>query len=249
MRDIITGTLAETARKNNISILHAVESGSRAWGFASPDSDFDIRFIYKSHVDYYLHLWDKPDTIEFMTDQDLDGSGWDLAKALRLLAKSNAPLIEWLHSPITYHTDERFLSQMKELADDCFSPVATMHHYLGTTKTFLSSCNLEHIKLKSLFYGLRTVLAGKWIVLNNTFPPVAFAELLPVAPTEVRELIKHLIVIKSVQDEKYLHPEEKLITKFLNDTLNFNQSNSEKLTSGKKINARLEEFFREEIKR
>ncbi|PHK24144.1 nucleotidyltransferase, partial [Nostoc linckia z16] len=76
--DIIFETLDKTERENNIKILHAVESGSRAWGFASPDSDYDIRFIYKNPADFYLQLWDKPDTIEFMTEQDLDGSGWDL---------------------------------------------------------------------------------------------------------------------------------------------------------------------------
>lgn len=247
--DIIFETLDKTERENNIKILHAVESGSRAWGFASPDSDYDIRFIYKNPADFYLQLWDKPDTIEFMTEQDLDGSGWDLAKALRLLAKSNAPLIEWLNSPIVYHSDTHFMDQMRSLAAECFSPIATMHHYLGTTKTFLESCSLENIKLKSLFYGLRTVLAAKWIVVNNSFPPVAFKDLLPIAPPDVTELINELVEIKAAKDEKYLHPEEKLITKFLTETFEFNVAHSQKLAPGKKINQQLEDFFREEIKR
>lgn len=109
MLQLIQDKLRSTEQENNVQILHAVESGSRAWGFASPDSDYDIRFIYKNNPDWYLSLWEKPDVIEFMTDQDLDGSGWDLAKALKLLAKSNAPLIEWLYSPVCYSTDDVFL--------------------------------------------------------------------------------------------------------------------------------------------
>lgn len=97
MKDKILQKLKQIEQQKNVEILFACESGSRAWGFASPDSDYDIRFIYKHYLEYYLSLWEKTDVIEFMTEDDLDGSGWDLRKTVRLLAKSNASLLEWLH--------------------------------------------------------------------------------------------------------------------------------------------------------
>ena len=241
--------LQATEKEKHIKVLHAVESGSRAWGFASPDSDYDIRFIYKHEPDYYLSLWEKPDVIEFMTAEDLDGSGWDLAKALKLLAKSNAPLIEWLHSPVVYYQDNDFLNQMQYFANQCFSPIATLHHYLGTTKNFIEVCEAENVKLKSYFYALRSALAGKWIIDNNSFPPVAFADLLPGAPDNIKDKILQLEEIKAGQDEKYLHPKEDLITDFLIETIQYNQQHATTLPVGKKINKLLEDFFREEIKK
>lgn len=249
MKEPILEKLRLTEDEHNVKILHAVESGSRAWGFASPDSDYDIRFIYKNQPEWYLSLWEKPDVIEFMTSEDFDGSGWDLAKALKLLAKSNAPLIEWLYSPVVYHSDDAFLKQMQEFAGHCFSPIAVMHHYLGTTKNFMEVCEQENVKLKSYFYALRTALAGRWIVEQGTFPPVAFGELLPIAPDNIRHKAEELMDIKASQDEKYLHPKESLITDYLIETINFNQQKASGLPSGKKINKELDEFFREEIKR
>ena len=244
MEKKILEKLKEIEQTKNVEILFAAESGSRAWGFASPDSDYDIRFIYKHDLDYYLSLFEKPDVIEFMTADDLDGSGWDLRKTVRLLAKSNAPLLEWLHSPVVYYQNEAFANQMRQLAKDCFSPIASLHHYLGITKNFMDVCQQEEVKLKSYFYALRTALAGKWIIENNSFPPVDFLELLPIAPTHIQEKIKELIRLKANQNETYLHPKETLITDFLMETVKFNQENASGLSSGKKCNERLEEVFR-----
>jgi predicted nucleotidyltransferase len=195
MKEKILRKLKEIEKSKNVKILLAVESGSRAWGFASPDSDYDIRFIYQHPPEYYLSLWEQPDVIEFRTADDLDCSGWDLRKTVRLLAKSNAPLIEWLFSPVEYYQDETFVQQMQELAVGCFSPIATLHHYLGTTKNFMEVCEMQEVKLKSYCYALRTALAGKWIIANNSFPPVAFADLLPIAPLPVQEKVKELLAI------------------------------------------------------
>lgn len=247
MEKKILDKLKEIEKQKDVEILFAVESGSRAWGFASPDSDYDIRFIYKHKPEYYLSLWEKPDVIEFMTEDDLDGSGWDLRKAVKLLARSNAPLMEWLFSPVVYYENEVFAKQMRELATACFSPIAVLHHYLGTTKNFMEVCEMEEVKLKSYFYALRTALAGKWIIENNTFPPVAFADVLPIAPKNIQENILELQQIKARQDEKYLHPKENLITDFLLKTVQFNHENASKLGSGKKMNEELDLFFREMI--
>ncbi|MCU0350377.1 MAG: nucleotidyltransferase domain-containing protein [Flavobacterium sp.] len=234
--------------EKGVEILYAVESGSRAWGFASPDSDYDIRFIYKHDLDYYLSLWEQTDVIEFMTDEDLDGSGWDLRKAMKLLAKSNAPLLEWIYSPVVYYENEAFMNQMRALAKDCFSPVACLHHYLGTSKNFMAVCDQEEVKLKSYFYALRTALAGKWIIENNTFPPVAFMELLPIAPQNIQEKVKELMQIKANQDESYLHLKEELITDFLKETVQFNMENAAGLRSGNKRSEELDGVFRDYIK-
>lgn len=247
MKEKILEKLKEIEISKNVEILFAVESGSRAWGFASPDSDYDIRFIYKHKPEYYLSLWEKPDVIEFMTEDDLDGSGWDLRKTVKLLAKSNAPLIEWLFSPIVYFKNDDFAKQMQDLAVECFSPIAVLHHYLGTTKNFMDVCEMEEVKLKSYFYALRTALAGKWIIENNTFPPVAFADLLPIAPQNIQEKIIELQAIKASQDEKYLHPKEVLITDFLLEAVKFNQQNAGKLGGGKKLSEEFDLFFREMI--
>ena len=243
MKEKILEKLQQIEREKGVEILYAVESGSRAWGFASPDSDYDIRFIYKHDLNYYLSLWEQTDVIEFMTEDDLDGSGWDLRKTVKLLAKSNAPLLEWLFSPVVYFENEAFVTQMRLLAKECFSPVACLHHYLGTTKNFMDVCQAEEVKLKSYFYALRTALAGKWIIENNSFPPVDFIELLPIAPQNIQEKVKELMTIKANQDEKYLHPKEVLITDFLMETVKFNQENAVGLGSGKKMSVELDGFF------
>lgn len=248
MEKKILEKLKQIEKEKGVKILFAVESGSRAWGFASPDSDYDIRFIYKHDLNHYLSLWEKPDVIEFMTEDDLDGSGWDLRKTVKLLAKSNAPLLEWLYSPVVYYENEAFANTMRNLAKDCFSPIVCLHHYLGTTKNFMDVCQAEEVKLKSYFYALRTALAGKWIIEKNTFPPVDFMELLPIAPPHIQEKVIELMAIKTNQNEKYLHPKEELITDFLLETVKFNQENASRLGSGKKVNEELDLFFSRMIK-
>ena len=248
MKEKILEKLKEVERTKGVEVLYAVESGSRAWGFASPDSDYDIRFIYKHDLDYYLSLWEQPDVIEFMTEEDLDGSGWDLRKSVKLLAKSNAPLLEWLYSPVVYFENEVVVNQMRALAKDCFSAIACLHHYLGTTKNFMDVCQAEEVKLKSYFYALRTALAGKWIIENNSFPPADFLELLPIAPLDIQEKVRELLTVKANHDEKYLHPKEVLITDFLIETVKFNQENAVGLGSGKKMSVKLDGVFREMIK-
>lgn len=243
MKDKILEKLKQIEREKGVEILFACESGSRAWGFASPDSDYDIRFIYKHDLNYYLSLWEQTDVIEFMTEDDLDGSGWDLRKTVKLLAKSNAPLLEWLHSPVVYFENEAFANQMRSLANNCFSPIACLYHYLGTTKNFIDVCQAEEVKLKSYFYALRTALAGKWIIEKNSFPPVAFAELLPIAPLPIQEKVLELQAIKANQDEKYLHPKEILITEFLMEMVKFNEEHAKGLGSGKKVGEELDGVF------
>ena len=104
MRDRILHQLQQLEKTEGITILHAVESGSRAGGFPSPDSDYDVRFIYVRSCEAYLRLEKRRDVLELPIDEELDISGWDLDKALRLLHGSNPTLFEWCQSPIVYKT-------------------------------------------------------------------------------------------------------------------------------------------------
>lgn len=243
MENIISEKLQEIEKQHSIKIIYAVESGSRAWGFASPDSDFDVRFIYKNDLKYYLSLWEKSDTIEFLTDKNLDGSGWDLRKTLHLLSKSNVPLLEWLCSPIIYFETPQLIETLRILAQKSFSPIACMHHYVSMSKNFAALCEQENVKLKSYLYALRTALAGKWIAEQNSFPPVEFDKLLCIASDEVQNKIREIMEIKASQNESYLHPKEPLITHFLIKTLTDNIEKSQKLPVGIKINRELNDFF------
>ena len=249
MKARIIQKLKETEFENKVKVLYAVETGSRLWGFASPDSDYDIRLIYKHLPDYYIQLWEKRDVIDFMTVDELDGSGWDLLKTLKLLAKSNATLIEWLYSTEVYIEDEAFIKQMRLFAQECFSPISTMYHYIGITKNFMDECTSEQVKLKSYFYALRSALAGQWITKFNTFPSVVFTDLLTIAPREIQDKIQELLSIKSVQGEKYLHPKAEIVTRYLLDINTLNEKHAPKLRSGKNISEEVEMFFREEVKR
>lgn len=104
----ITQQIHHVCQQQELTCLHAIESGSRAWGFASPDSDYDVRMIYVQPLDWYLQLFEAKDTFEYIQndlfDVPFDIAGWDIRKVLRLMYKSNALVFEWLNSPIVYHS-------------------------------------------------------------------------------------------------------------------------------------------------
>lgn len=127
--------LEQIEAKYKIKILYACETGSRACGFPSPDSDYDIRFIYRHERDWYLTLNNQKDTIEFM-DGDLDITGWDLRKSLNLLKKSNVPLIERFQSPIQYFADKNFKAEFKKLIEEYYSPTASFYHHYSLANKF-----------------------------------------------------------------------------------------------------------------
>ncbi|XOV66321.1 MAG: DNA polymerase beta superfamily protein [Fluviicola sp.] len=203
MKNKILQKLKEVEREHNVCVLFAVESGSRAWGFASPDSDYDIRFVYVRPKEAYLSLWESRDTIQFMTEDDLDGSGWDLRKATKLLAKTNASFLGWLFSPIVYLDREDTLEEMKQLARENFNPVAGFYHYHSMNKGFDELLDTEDMTLKSYFYAIRTALCANWIVLNESVPPVAFRELYSLVSEGEAQLLDALIMVKAEAKEKH----------------------------------------------
>lgn len=175
--ETIQQKLDEIEKTENVRILHAVESGSRAWGFASPDSDYDVRFIYVRTEEDYLKLGKQRDVIEWQLDETLDINGWDLQKALRLMHGSNPTLFEWCGSPVVYRTTD-YWERVCRAAETYFSERAGFLHYLSMAKhNFHAYLTGETVRLKKYLYVLRPVLAARWILTKHSIPPVAFAEL------------------------------------------------------------------------
>ncbi len=197
MKKEILKKLQETEDKYGIEILFAVESGSRAWGFASPDSDYDIRFVYKRNTEHYLSLWKKKDTIQFMTKDDLDGVGWDIKKATLLMAKSNASFLGWLFSPIIYIENGNYLKDMKSLASANFNPVSGFYHFHSMNRGFNELIEGSDFTIKQFFYAMRTALCANWILKKADIAPVVFTELFTLLDSSHKKELIELINEKS----------------------------------------------------
>ena len=177
MKKLIAEKLKEIETHENVRILHCIESGSRAWGFASPDSDYDVRFIYVRPKEHYLRLDKTRDVIEWQLDDTLDINGWDIQKALTLLYKSNPTLFEWNASPIVYKTTDDW-QQVATIINRYFVAKSGLYHYLNTAKTnYREYLKGEIVRLKKYFYVLRPLLACKWILSEGTPPPMEFQTL------------------------------------------------------------------------
>ena len=212
--------LDEVEGNYSVKILFACESGSRAWGFASSDSDYDVRFIYVSPPAWYLSvdLEEKRDVIETPVEGLWDVTGWDLRKALRLYRKSNPPLLEWLRSPIVYRQYSEAAKKMRALLPAFYSPVACMYHYLhmarGNYRGYLQS---ETVRTKKYFYVLRPLLACRWIERDIGVVPMEFERLLNGAaiPVRVRVEIDGLLARKRSAVEIVEGPRNAVLSDFI----------------------------------
>ena len=197
MKELIQEKLREIEQHEECRILLAVESGSRAWGFASPDSDYDVRFIYVRPEKAYLRLDRTRDVIEVPINDELDINGWDIDKTLRLLHKSNPTVFEWFSSPIIYQTSA-FADQFRPIMQKYFSSKAGLWHYLhmaeGNYRDYLRG---EMVRAKKYFYVLRPILACKWILEKGTPPPMLFTELVKSElPDDLSETVYQLLDLK-----------------------------------------------------
>jgi predicted nucleotidyltransferase len=203
----IDARLRSLADRDNASVLLAVEGGSRAWGFPSPDSDYDCRFIYVRRRDDYLALSAPRDVIEFPSDPVLDVNGWDLAKALRLLLKGNAVVIEWLTSPFTYAGEPGFREEAMALAREAARPAAVAHHYLhlGERQRRTYFADAYTIPLKKMVYALRPAVALRWLRHHPgaAVAPMHFPSLVAESdlPPDVAATIAELLARKAVTRE------------------------------------------------
>jgi len=246
MTTTILQQLAAIAQQEGVRILYACESGSRAWGFASPDSAYDVRFIYAQPRDNYLSIRDRKDVIELPVNPILDVNGWDLRKALQLFLKSNSPLYEWLQSPIIYKEDSAFAAHLRSLMNTYYSPRSGCHHYLSMAYNTVHN-DLRHpeVRLKKYFYALRPALACGWILAKGTVPPMEFGILrTQVADAGWNAAVDHLLRQKVQADEKAVIPPVPLLQDWLEATLARYKEQVESLPAVKHDTQRLDELFR-----
>jgi predicted nucleotidyltransferase len=178
MREQVMAHLRAIEAQHNVTILFACESGSRGWGFASPDSDYDVRFIYVNRLPWYLTVAPGRDVIELPISGDLDINGWDLRKALGLMRESNPTLLEWLCSPIVYREEAETMSRFRALAEQVFSNAKGWYHYTSMAKkNFREHLQADEVRYKKYLYVLRPLLAARWIRSRPGVPPMRFAEL------------------------------------------------------------------------
>lgn len=218
--DEIRKRLLDIEREEGVKIFYACESGSRAWGFPSANSDYDVRFLYVRNREWYLSIdvEDRRDVIERPILDEFDINGWDLRKALKLLRKSNPPLLEWLNSPIIYKEIKEISQRFRDLVSICYSPNACSYHYLQMARgNFREYLKGETVSVKKYFYVLRPLLAIKWIEKNSDVVPMEFGMLLDdlIAHGELRFEIEKLIERKKRGDELKREPRIDVISDFI----------------------------------
>ena len=203
MRTRILAELDAIEAREDVRIVYACESGSRAWGMASADSDYDVRFIYAHRPEWYLSLEPGKDVIELPINDELDISGWDLRKTLRLFGQSNPTLLEWLNSPIVYRERPEIVTSLRALIPTVFSPERCYHHYWHSASNFHRRyVSGEKRTLKGFFYFLRTLLAAVWIDARETPPPMqlqALAEAM--LPPDLHPELARLLGVKEAGRE------------------------------------------------
>lgn len=237
MKDLIVAKLRGIESKERVKILYAVESGSRGWGFESKDSDYDVRFIYIHPLNWYLSIEEGKDVIEYPVSEQLDISGWDIKKALKLFKDSNPPLYEWLTSPIIYLEQGNFVHKLRELIPQFYSPVSSMHHYLsmakGNYKAYLKG---QKVRIKKYFYVLRPIFACMWIEKYKTMPPMEFEKLLKGQELEknLANEVPNLLRRKRSGEELDLEERIEVIQNFLKRKIEYFEGYAERLGSRKR---------------
>jgi predicted nucleotidyltransferase len=204
MIEEIKQEILKLEQASNIKVLYAVESGSRAWGFASANSDWDVRFIYVHHYDWYLSVEEKKDNIEYILPNDIDMAGWELRKALLLFKKSNPPLLEWLRSPVVYHESLGTAAMLREAGTEYFNPKSCLYHYFNMARrNYEAYFKEDEVRLKKYFYVLRPILACCWIERTGQMAPMEFDMLVQaeVLDVQLKHEIHDLLEIKKSGEE------------------------------------------------
>jgi uncharacterized protein len=206
MKDHILAVLKQIEEDYDVKIIFASDAGSRALGFSSEESDYDVRFIYIHKPEWYLSIDQHKDVLEvpkhdelsIQVDPRLDASGWEITKTLRLYRKSNPSMLEWLSSKIVYCNEHGMATKLKSIQHKFFSPKPYISHHLNLVKkNFTSLQKNEKIKIKLYLYVLRSIMATKWIEKHQSVPPIDFKELLMVMlDYKVKEEAKKLLVSK-----------------------------------------------------
>lgn len=247
-REDIEALLNRIEEERGVRILYACESGSRAWGFASPDSDFDIRFFFQHSRRAYLSVSPPQDTIELPIDDDLDPGGWDVRKSAGLLGRSNGALLEWLHSPIVYRAEEGFLDRWRRAAIDCLRPRALADHYRGLAKQmWLGKLQGAEVRAKDYLYGLRALACARWVLSRGTIPPVAFDEAKVVLPEDVQGALPALLAWKERSGEGEKMAREVILDAFLAEELPRIVEELEAIESEPVANEMVDRLYRDQL--
>lgn len=205
MQQTIIDKLGEIEQEHKIKLLFACESGSRGWEFPSPDSDYDVRFIYVRPYRFYLSVQDRKYDLRFPINGELDMYGWDIRKVLQLIKKSNTTPFEWLQSPIVYRQEEGFKNELWSLCQHYFGQRSNIHHYLGIAKGALDTITQEgEIKIKKLFYVLRPLLAAKWCLEQKSIAPMTIGPLMTLLPVDLKKQVRDLIALKTNAAESFV---------------------------------------------
>ncbi|UZR28134.1 nucleotidyltransferase domain-containing protein [Methylococcus mesophilus] len=222
LRADIQARLSAIETEHGVRVLYACESGSRGWGFASPDSDYDVRFIYVHSLPWYLQVSAQRDVIGVPISDELDINGWELRKALGLLKKGNATLIEWLDSPVVYRAETDFLHAMREAARQTHQAERSFHHYVHMArKNYREYLRGDTVRLKKYLYVLRPLLATLWIEQGRGAAPMRFQDLVDAIVTDpaLREAIAQLLAIKRAALESEYGQPLPIINAFIDDEL------------------------------
>jgi uncharacterized protein len=239
--------LSEIEREQNVYIFYACESGSRAWGFPSADSDYDVRFLYIHPRDWYLSIDDQRDVIERPLVENIDLSGWEICKALRLFRKSNPPLLEWLRSPLIYQQKSSITDRIRGLIPTHYSPRNCFHHYLHMAEgNFREYLRGDTVRVKKYFYVLRPLLGCKWIEAGLGPVPMEFGTLVEkVASSEVlkREIFS-LLKRKQGGQELDFEPKIPAISDFIENEIERLQKQADQQPLLPDQNDELNDLFR-----
>lgn len=218
MQARIRSKLQQIEHEQATRIVWAVESGSRAWGFASPDSDYDVRGVGIQMPEAYLQIDAASEGFEWIEDTWFDVGVWDIRKCLRLLRGSNAVVLEWLQSPQVYQADWAFHAQIWDLAQACFQAQNVLYHYRGVAKTASAAFQTDgSIRLKKWFYVLRPLLAAHWVVRQQSVPPMTLDALLQDQTVAVQERLAELVAFKATQAEEHVFVPDASLQALLGD--------------------------------
>lgn len=249
MQKLIQQKLEEIGQQE-LTLLYACESGSRGWQFPSPDSDYDVRFIFVRPQEYYLTVNELSEDLQFPIANELDIYGWDIRKVLRLMAKSNTTPFEWLQSPIVYKSQPGFREELWNLSQQYFSQRSHIFHYLGVaTSAMASFTDNGQIGIKKLFYILRPLLAASWCFHKKSIAPMTIGPLMQQLPAVLHAELTDLITQKAHTPEQQLVTLSHSLSNYIHTTyedLRTRAGETEKAEANIKS---LNEFFRQLVRR
>jgi predicted nucleotidyltransferase len=239
--------------EEDVIVLLAVESGSRAWGFASTDSDYDVRFVYVHRPEWYLSvdLEARRDVIERPLRDEIDLSGWDIRKTLKLFSKSNPPLLEWLQCSLIYRERHTLADRLRTMLPTFYSPQASYFHYLhmaqGNVREYLKG---DVVWRKKYFYVLRPLLAMRWIDQDRGPVPIEFAKLVEATVSDpgVRDAIAALIEAKKSGAELDRGPRIPALSDFIRDEMARHEQSASDRRHPERAGDELNELFRRTLR-